>query len=255
MPETSSSNFCGLPNAAVLVLKIFMTVIAFIFWVIAIAGVGAAHNKCKDLAEGCDNRLRLDWFLLTFEFVLLLGMALSSFVFHTLYTCQSLFMILFGILSVLGIVKADEAITYADVFNESQARARAAGWVLLTLVNLVFAMLLAVDWERVGSRINDWQEKRRQQQQQQQELQMQAAVPHETYYVQQPAPSTNYAYNVPPQQVHKAAGDVPPYNAAHQAGTAPAMEAHSGQGPMYTAPVVQAETDQGTSHTPPRNAF
>eukprot|EP01025_Chloroclados_australasicus_P020585 TRINITY_DN2170_c1_g1_i5.p5 TRINITY_DN2170_c1_g1~~TRINITY_DN2170_c1_g1_i5.p5 ORF type:complete len:142 (-),score=7.78 TRINITY_DN2170_c1_g1_i5:2390-2815(-) len=44
---------------------------------------------------------------------------------------------------------------------ESQNKARAAGWVMLTILNLVFTLLLAVKWDLMSSWAYDRQEKKR----------------------------------------------------------------------------------------------
>eukprot|EP01023_Acetabularia_acetabulum_P046820 TRINITY_DN4874_c0_g1_i1.p1 TRINITY_DN4874_c0_g1~~TRINITY_DN4874_c0_g1_i1.p1 ORF type:complete len:282 (-),score=65.05 TRINITY_DN4874_c0_g1_i1:291-1136(-) len=133
-----------------LVLKIVGLGVAALFWIIAMAGLSAAQDGCKDLFSDntCYNAFRFEWFHLFFELFMIIGLALS-FVLGTLKTFKTLFLSLFLILTVFAMQFADTSITQADQLDESEYDARAAGWVLLSMLNTCVVIYLSIDIEHI----------------------------------------------------------------------------------------------------------
>eukprot|EP01025_Chloroclados_australasicus_P013044 TRINITY_DN16213_c0_g1_i1.p1 TRINITY_DN16213_c0_g1~~TRINITY_DN16213_c0_g1_i1.p1 ORF type:complete len:246 (-),score=22.17 TRINITY_DN16213_c0_g1_i1:371-1069(-) len=125
----------------------------------------------------CDRWFRLEWFLLVLEFVVLLSMVLVASLCRAMQTCQTLFVALLSILSMWSIYESDQALRDVDVYGDVEdalgrmwdvldnldemkqaLKARAAGWVLLAIVNLAFTILLAIGWERIGKQAQERQD-------------------------------------------------------------------------------------------------
>eukprot|EP01026_Neomeris_dumetosa_P010080 TRINITY_DN1367_c0_g1_i1.p1 TRINITY_DN1367_c0_g1~~TRINITY_DN1367_c0_g1_i1.p1 ORF type:complete len:193 (+),score=5.07 TRINITY_DN1367_c0_g1_i1:80-658(+) len=134
--------------------KIYAAIFCFIFWIIALAGLATTKYECRSYGGQffgyyndytCYDVLRFEWFQLFYELFMLIGLFVAMYL-GTLKSFKQLFTVLFLILTVFTCVSSDNAIVQARQTYSSQFRARAAGWIMLSILNFLILVGLAVEF-------------------------------------------------------------------------------------------------------------
>eukprot|EP01026_Neomeris_dumetosa_P010083 TRINITY_DN1367_c0_g1_i12.p1 TRINITY_DN1367_c0_g1~~TRINITY_DN1367_c0_g1_i12.p1 ORF type:complete len:200 (+),score=12.25 TRINITY_DN1367_c0_g1_i12:105-704(+) len=143
--------------------KICAAIFCVIFWIIALGGLAAAQAKCEDIYGAnffkyyydysCYDVLRFEWFQLFYELFMLIGLFVAMYL-GTLKSFKQLFTVLFLILTVFTCVSSDNAIVQARQTYSSQFRARAAGWIMLSILNFLVLVGLAVEFTLASAKQN-----------------------------------------------------------------------------------------------------
>jgi hypothetical protein len=116
------------------------------FWVVLLAGISGLQHVCNDSSNGCGNSLRLPWWLVWFELVLIclsVVVVLAGAAFRPALLC------LLAIETALTTSATDLALSLRDSFRgsdaESKVKTAVAGFLMVTLLNLVLICLLGLD--------------------------------------------------------------------------------------------------------------